>query len=168
MSTNDTVLIMANGASRVTPDPDGFAAGLTDVCADIARQLIADAEDASKDIAITVHQAASESEAVDAARAISRSNLLKCAIHGEDPNWGRVLSVLGNTTAAFESDQVDVAINGVTVCRGGGVGDDRNLVDMTDRDVHIGVYLAAGEAKATGWTNDLTADDVHENSVDST
>jgi len=168
MSTNDTVLIMANGASQTTPDQAEFTAVLTDVCADLARQLIADAEGASKDIAITVHQAASEQEAVDAARAISRSNLLKCAIHGEDPNWGRVLSALGTTTAAFESDRVDVAINGVTVCRGGGVGDDRNLVSMSDRDVHIDVYLAAGDAEATIWTNDLTADYVHENSAYST
>ena len=168
MSTNDTVLIMANGASRTTPDKAEFTAVLTDVCADLARQLIADAEGASKDIAITVHQAASEQEAVDAARAISRSNLLKCAIHGEDPNWGRVLSALGTTSAAFESDRVDVAINGVTVCRGGGVGDDRNLVSMSDRDVHIDVYLAAGDADATIWTNDLTADYVHENSAYST
>ncbi len=168
MSTNDTVLVMANGASHVTPDQAGFTAVLTDVCADLARQLIADAEGASKDIAITVHQAASEQEAVDAARAISRSNLLKCAIHGEDPNWGRVLSALGTTQAAFESNQVDVAINGVTVCRGGGVGDDRDLVDMSDRDVHIDVYLAAGDAEATIWTNDLTADYVHENSAYST
>lgn len=168
MSTNDTVVVMANGASCVTPDSAEFTAVLTDVCADLARQLIADAEGASKDIAITVHQAASESEAVDAARAISRSNLLKCAAHGEDPNWGRVLSALGTTRAAFESDQVDVAINGVTVCRGGGVGDDRDLVDMSGRDVCIDVYLSAGNAEATVWTNDLTADYVHENSAYST
>jgi len=168
MSTNDTVLIMANAASQATPDLEEFTAVLTDVCADLARQLIADAEGASKDIAITVHQAASEDEAVDAARAIGRSNLLKCAIHGEDPNWGRVLSALGTTSAAFESDQVDVAINGVTVCRGGGVGDHRDLVDMSDRDVHIDVYLSAGNAEATIWTNDLTADYVHENSAYST
>jgi N-acetylglutamate synthase (N-acetylornithine aminotransferase) len=138
------------------------------VCADLARQLIADAEGASKDIAITVYRAASEDDAVEAARAISRSNLLKCAIHGEDPNWGRVLSALGTTTAAFESDQVDVAINDVTVCRRGGVGDDRNLVDMSGRDVHIDVYLNAGSAEATVSTNDLTADYVHENSAYST
>ena len=168
MSTNDTVLIMANGASRIAPDEDAFTNVLTEVCADLALQLIADAEGASKEIAITVHQAASEQEAVDAARAISRSNLLKCAIHGEDPNWGRVLSALGTTDAAFESDRVDVAINGVTVCRGGGVGDDRNLVSMSDRNVHIDVYLAAGDAEATIWTNDLTADYVHENSAYST
>jgi glutamate N-acetyltransferase/amino-acid N-acetyltransferase len=168
MSTNDTVIAMANGASGLTPSASDFTAVLTDVCADLARQLIADAEGASKDIAITVHDAQSEEEAVEAARAISRSNLLKCAIHGEDPNWGRVLSALGTTSAAFESDHVDVAINGITVCRGGGVGDDRGFVNMSGRDVQIDVYLNAGDAKATIWTNDLTADYVHENSAYST
>ncbi len=168
MSTNDTVIAMANGASGTTPDPTEFTAVLTYVCADLARQLIADAEGASKDIAITVHTAASEDDAVEAARAIARSNLLKCAIHGEDPNWGRVLSALGTTAAAFESDQVDVVINDVMVCRGGGVGEDRTLVDMSGRDVHIDVFLNAGSAEATVWTNDLTADYVHENSAYST
>ena len=168
MSTNDTVIAMANGASGTKPDSDEFTQVLTEVCADLARQLIADAEGASKDIAITVHAATTEDEAVDAARAISRSNLLKCAIHGEDPNWGRVLSALGTTSVSFESDQVDVAINGVTVCRGGGVGEDRALVDMSGRDVRIDVHLNAGDAQATIWTNDLTADYVHENSAYST
>lgn len=168
MSTNDTVAILANGASGTTPEIEEFTGVLTDLCSDLARQLIADAEGASKDIAITVHAAASEADAVEAARAIARSNLLKCAIHGEDPNWGRVLSALGTTSVAFESDRVDVAINQITVCRGGGVGEDRSLVDMSARDVHIDVYLAAGQAQATVWTNDLTADYVHENSAYST
>ena len=168
MSTNDTVIALANGASGAKPHVDAFSAVLTEVCSDLARQLIADAEGASKDIAITVHAAASEDDAVEAARAISRSNLLKCAIHGEDPNWGRVLSALGTTSAVFQPHQVDVAINGVTVCRGGGVGEDRNLVDMSGRDVHIDVHLGAGASQATIWTNDLTADYVHENSAYST
>ena len=165
MSTNDTVILMASGASGVTPDPASFTDAVTEVCADLARQLIGDAEGASKDIAITVRAAASESDALEAARAISRSNLLKCAIHGEDPNWGRILSALGTTSAVFESDQVDVAINGVWVCRGGGVGDSRDLVDMSDRLVQIDVDLGAGDSEATILTNDLTADYVHENSA---
>ena len=115
-----------------------------------------------------MHEAASESDALEAARTIARSNLLKCAIHGEDPNWGRVLSALGTTTAAFESDHVDVAINGVTVCRGGGVGDPREGVNMSQRDVVIDVHLKAGPSTVTVWTNDLTADYVHENSAYST
>lgn len=165
MSTNDTVLLMASGASGVTPDPGSFTDAVTEVCADLARQLIADAEGASKDIEITVRGAASETDALVAARAISRSNLLKCALHGEDPNWGRILSALGTTSATFESDHVNVAINGVWVCRGGGVGEPRDLVDMSDRRVLIDVDLGAGSFEATILTNDLTADYVHENSA---
>jgi len=165
MSTNDTVLLLVSGASGVAPDPGSFTDAVTEVCADLARQLIADAEGASKDIAISVRGAASEADALEAARAISRSNLLKCAIHGEDPNWGRILAALGTTSAAFESDRVDVAINGVWVCRGGGVGDPRDLVDMSERRVRIEVDLAAGTSEATILTNDLTAEYVHENSA---
>lgn len=165
MSTNDTVLLLASGASGIAPDPASFADALTEVCADLARQLIGDAEGASKDIEIAVRSAASESDALEVARAIARSSLLKCAIHGEDPNWGRILSAAGTTAAAFEAAQVDVAINDVWVCRGGGVGEPRELVDMTGRRVRIDVDLAAGSSAATVWTNDLTADYVHENSA---
>lgn len=168
MSTNDTVLLMASGSSGVRPDPHEFASTLTRVCADLARQLIADAEGASKEIAITVEQAASEADAVEAGRAIARSNLLKCAIHGEDPNWGRVLAALGTTSAAFDPDEVDVAMNGVWVCRQGGVGDDRGAVDLSPRQVDITVRLGAGPASATILANDLTASYVHENSAYST
>ena len=168
MSTNDTVLLLASGASGVAPDPASFTDAVTEVCADLARQLITDAEGASKDIEITVRGAVSEADALLGARAISRSNLLKCAIHGEDPNWGRILSALGTTSAAFEPERVDVAINGVWVCRGGGVGESRDLVDMSGRLVRIDVELGAGTAEASILTNDLTADYVHENSAYST
>lgn len=168
MSTNDTVLLLASGASGVAPDPASFTDAVTEVCADLARQLIADAEGASKDIDISVIHAATEEDALEAARAISRSNLLKCAIHGEDPNWGRILSALGTTSAAFQPDQVDVAINDVWVCKAGGVGESRDLVDMTGRLVRIVVNLGAGSASASVLTNDLTADYVHENSAYST
>lgn len=165
MSTNDTVLLLANGASGVVPPALEFESLLAEVCAELARKLIGDAEGASKDIRIHVSAAASESDALQVARAISRSNLLKCAIHGEDPNWGRVLSSIGTTQAAFEPDQIDVAINGVWVCRNGMTGDDRNLVDMSGREVTITVALRAGDHEATLWTNDLTAMYVHENSA---
>lgn len=168
MSTNDTVLLLASGASGVAPDPASFTDAVTEVCADLARQLIGDAEGASKDIDISVVNAATEADALEAARAISRSNLLKCAIHGEDPNWGRILSALGTTAAAFEPEQVDVAINDVWVCKGGGVGESRDLVDMTGRLTRIVVDLRAGSASASVLTNDLTADYVHENSAYST
>ncbi|MFI9627801.1 bifunctional glutamate N-acetyltransferase/amino-acid acetyltransferase ArgJ [Streptomyces sp. NPDC052042] len=165
MSTNDTVLLLASGASGITPDEGEFAKAVHDVCADLARQLIGDAEGASKDIRIEVVNAATEDDAVEVGRSIARNNLLKCAIHGEDPNWGRVLSAIGTTKAAFDPDQLNVAINGVWVCRNGSVGDDRDLVDMRYREVAITADLAAGTESAVIWANDLTADYVHENSA---
>ncbi|MFI8456838.1 bifunctional glutamate N-acetyltransferase/amino-acid acetyltransferase ArgJ [Kitasatospora sp. NPDC085464] len=168
MSTNDTVLLLASGASGVTPDGAEFAEAVRTVSADLARQLIGDAEGAGKDIRIDVTGAATEDEAVEVARTISRNNLLKCAIHGEDPNWGRVLAAIGTTSAAFDPNELDVAINGVWVCKDGGVGEDRDLVDMTGREVVITADLNAGPASASVWTNDLTADYVHENSAYST
>jgi glutamate N-acetyltransferase/amino-acid N-acetyltransferase len=168
MSTNDTVLLLASGASGVEPTQADLQAAVTAVCADLARQLIADAEGASKDVEVQVVGAASEDDALEVARSIARNNLLKCALHGNDPNWGRVLAAVGTTSAAFEPDQLDVAMNGVTVCRSGAVGDDRDLVDLSGREVRITVDLHAGSESVTVWTNDLTADYVHENSAYST
>ncbi|MFJ4035587.1 bifunctional glutamate N-acetyltransferase/amino-acid acetyltransferase ArgJ [Streptomyces griseoluteus] len=165
MSTNDTVLLLSSGASGITPGYDDFADAVREVCADLGRQLIGDAEGASKDIKVEVINAATEEDAVEVGRSIARNNLLKCALHGEDPNWGRVLSAIGTTKAAFEPDRLNVAINGVWVCRDGSVGEDRDLVDMRYREVHIVADLAAGNETATIWTNDLTADYVHENSA---
>lgn len=165
MSTNDTVLLLASGASGVVPEQDAFAEAVRTVCADLARQLIGDAEGASKDIRIEVINAASEDDAVEVGRSIARNNLLKCAIHGEDPNWGRVLSAIGTTSAVFEPDQLNVAINDVWVCKNGSVGEDRELVDMRYREVRITADLAAGTESAVIWANDLTADYVHENSA---
>ncbi|MFD0416342.1 bifunctional glutamate N-acetyltransferase/amino-acid acetyltransferase ArgJ [Streptomyces sp. NPDC127108] len=165
MSTNDTVLLLASGAAGVTPAYAEFADAVRTVCDDLARQLIGDAEGASKDIRIEVIGAADEDDAVEVGRSIARNNLLKCAIHGEDPNWGRVLSAIGTTSAAFEPDRLNVAINDVWVCRNGSVGEDRDLVDMRYREVRITADLAAGSASAVIWANDLTADYVHENSA---
>ncbi|MFB8269664.1 bifunctional glutamate N-acetyltransferase/amino-acid acetyltransferase ArgJ [Streptomyces sp. NPDC055955] len=165
MSTNDTVLLLASGAAEVAPEYAEFAEAVRTVCDDLGRQLIGDAEGASKDIRVDVVNAATEDDAVEVGRSIARNNLLKCAIHGEDPNWGRVLSAIGTTSAAFEPDQLNVAINGVWVCKNGGVGEDRELVDMCFREVVITADLAAGSETATIWTNDLTADYVHENSA---
>jgi glutamate N-acetyltransferase / amino-acid N-acetyltransferase len=168
MSTNDTVLLLASGATQTKPDLAEFTGLLTAACADLAAQMQADAEGASKSIAIEVTHAATEEDAVEVARAIARCNLLKCAIHGEDPNWGRVLAAAGTTDAAFEPDQLAVAINGVWVCRAGAAADDRSGVDLTPREVTITVDLAAGEHAATILTTDLTAAYVHENSAYST
>ncbi|OEJ97007.1 bifunctional glutamate N-acetyltransferase/amino-acid acetyltransferase ArgJ [Streptomyces thermolilacinus] len=165
MSTNDTVLLLASGASGTTPAYDDFADAVREVCDSLGRQLIGDAEGASKDIRVEVVNAATEADAVEVGRSIARNNLLKCAIHGEDPNWGRVLSAIGTTNAAFEPDRLNVAINGVWVCKNGSVGEDRDLVDMRYREVTITADLAAGTESAVIWTNDLTADYVHENSA---
>ncbi|MGA4838482.1 bifunctional glutamate N-acetyltransferase/amino-acid acetyltransferase ArgJ [Streptomyces sp. G45] len=165
MSTNDTVLLLASGASGVAPEHAAFAAAVRAVCEDLARQLIGDAEGASKDIRIDVINAVTEDDAVEAGRSIARNNLLKCAIHGEDPNWGRVLSAIGTTSATFEPDRLNVAINGVWVCKDGSIGADRTSVDMRGREVVITADLAAGTESATLWANDLTAEFVHENSA---
>jgi glutamate N-acetyltransferase/amino-acid N-acetyltransferase len=168
MSTNDTVLLLASGASGVQPSEAQLARAVEQACSELARMLVADAEGASKEVAVEVVGAATEADAVEVGRAVTRSNLLKCAIHGEDPNWGRVLAAVGTTRAVFEPSDLAVAINGVWVCRDGAAGEDRSLVDMAGREVRITVDLGAGEATATVWTNDLTADYVHENSAYST
>jgi glutamate N-acetyltransferase/amino-acid N-acetyltransferase len=168
MSTNDTVLLLASGASGVTPEPAAFAAAVERLCVDLCRQLLADAEGATKDVAIEVVGAATEADAVEVGRAVARSNLLKCAFFGNDPNWGRVLAAVGTTGAAFEPDALDVAINGVQVCRAGGAGEPRALVDLSGRDIAVLIDLHAGPATATVWTNDLSLAYVHENSAYST
>jgi len=165
MSTNDTVALLASGASGVEPDEAAFALALTAVCRDLAEQLQADAEGASHDIAIEVVNAASEDDAVTVGRAVSRSNLFKAAIFGNDPNWGRVLSAIGTTDAEFDPYGIDVAINGVQVSTGGEPDQPRDLVDLTPRKVHLLIDLHAGEETATILTNDLTHDYVHENSA---
>jgi glutamate N-acetyltransferase/amino-acid N-acetyltransferase len=165
MSTNDTVLLMASGATGVRPDLGEFTVTLTEVCADLARQLQLDAEGAQKMITIEVIGAATENDAVTVGRAIARSNLVKCAIGGEDPNWGRILAAVGTTDAAFEPDRLNVAVNGVWVCRHGAAGDERAKVDLTPKDVTITVDLSAGPQSAVILTTDLTAAYVHENSA---
>jgi glutamate N-acetyltransferase/amino-acid N-acetyltransferase len=168
MSTNDTVLLLASGAAGVKPDHKDFTRALTEVCADLARQLQLDAEGASKMITIEVVGAASEADAVTVGRSVARNNLLKCAIAGEDPNWGRVLSAIGTTDAVFHPDRLNVAMNGVWVCRGGAAGDERSKVDLRGRDVTITVDLSAGPNAAVILTTDLTEAYVHENSAYST
>ena len=165
MSTNDTVLLLASGASGRQPAEEDLARAVHAVCSDLSRQLIDDAEGASKTIAVEVIRAASEADAVTVGRAIARSNLLKCAIHGEDPNWGRVLAAVGTTDAAFEPERLAVSLGGVWVCRDGAAAEDRTKVDLSGRLVTIVVDLAAGDDEATVWTNDLTAAYVHENSA---
>ncbi|HEU4909787.1 MAG TPA: bifunctional glutamate N-acetyltransferase/amino-acid acetyltransferase ArgJ [Propionibacteriaceae bacterium] len=168
MSTNDTVIVMSSGASGVRPPAGDFQAALDEACHDLAFQLLADAEGAAHTIAIQVDHAASEDDAVQVGRAIARSNLFKCAVFGQDPNWGRVLAAIGTTTADFEPDRIDVSFNGVQVCRNGSVGDPRELVDLSGKDVEVIVDLHNGRHSATIWTNDLTYDYVKENAEYST
>lgn len=159
MSTNDTVLLLASGASGTTPSPEAFDAAVAEVLARLGRRLVADAEGATHDIAITVSGATTEAAAEAAARTVSSSNLLKCAVAGGDANWGRVVSQLGAVPAdvcPFDPDQVDVAINGVTIFRHGSPGASRETVDMSARETRINIDLSAGDARATVWTNDLT------------
>ena len=169
MSTSDTVVLMASGASGATPDDAAFTEAVTAVCADLARQLVADAEGASHDIAITVTGATTEDAGLAVARAVSRSNLVKAAIFGNDPNWGRILSQVGTVpeeVAPFDPLELDVSVNGVMVCRAGGAHESPEKVDLAaSRDVDITIDLHAGDAEITLWTNDLTHAYVHENSA---
>lgn len=165
MSTNDTVLLLASGASAISADPVALERAVEQACGDLAMQLLADAEGATKEVTIEVRAAATEDDAVEVGRSIARNNLVKTALFGSDPNWGRILAAVGTTAAAFEPDQLAVAINGVWVCRGGAAAEDRSKVDLSGRSVHIIVDLAAGDETATVWTNDLSHGYVHENSA---
>ncbi|MFT4188234.1 MAG: bifunctional glutamate N-acetyltransferase/amino-acid acetyltransferase ArgJ [Aeromicrobium sp.] len=167
-STNDTVLLMASGASGVSPDLAEFTDRLTDLCRDLALQLLADAEGADHEIAIETRNAATEADALAVGRSVARSNLFKCAIFGKDPNWGRVLASIGTTDAAFDPANLDVALNGVWVCKNSGPAEDQNLVDLEPRQVTVTIDLKCGKEAATIWTNDLTHAYVHENSAYST
>ena len=131
-------------------------------------QITVDAEGAAHEISIEVVGAASESDALTVGREIARSNLFKCAIFGGDPNWGRVLSAIGVTHATFDPDALDVSFNGIQICRAGGIGEPRELVDLRDREVSVVVDLHAGDRRATIWTTDLTYDYVRENAEYST
>ncbi|GLY07556.1 MULTISPECIES: bifunctional glutamate N-acetyltransferase/amino-acid acetyltransferase ArgJ [Actinoplanes] len=165
MSTNDTVLLMASGASDRAPGLEELTAAVTEVCHDLAQQLIGDAEGATKHIAIQVQGAASEADAVQVGRVVANNNLVKTALFGNDPNWGRILAAVGTTSAAFEPDRIDVAINGVWICKGGAAAEDRSKVDLSGRDVTITIHLREGEMDATIWTTDLSHAYVHENSA---
>jgi glutamate N-acetyltransferase / amino-acid N-acetyltransferase len=165
MSTNDTVTLLASGASGITPTEEDFTDALTGACTDLARQLLADAEGADHEIAITVLNAATEDDAVEVGRSVARSNLFKAAVFGKDPNWGRVLASVGTTRAVFDPADLDVAMNGVWVCRRSTPDEDPALVDLGPRQVEVTIDLKTGDARATVWTNDLTHAYVHENSA---
>jgi glutamate N-acetyltransferase/amino-acid N-acetyltransferase len=164
-STNDTVLLMASGASGAAPAVDTLTEHLTTVCRDLALQLLADAEGADHEIAIEVRGAATEDDAVEVGRSVARSNLFKAAVFGKDPNWGRVLASVGTTSATFDPADLDVALNGVWVCRDSGPGEPPTSVSLEERSVTVTIDLKSGPESATVWTNDLTHAYVHENSA---
>jgi len=168
MSTNDTVVLLASGASGLSPTEAELTEAVTAACHELAQQLLADAEGATKEITIEVRGAESTDDAVEVGRSVARNNLVKTALFGADPNWGRILAAVGTTAAAFEPDQLAVAINGVWICRNGSAAEDRSKVDLSGRAVHIVVDLGAGPDTATIWTNDLSLAYVHENSAYST
>lgn len=165
MSTNDQVTLMASGASGVRPSQAEFQDLLTELCLDLATQLMNDAEGSSHNIYIEVSSAASEADAVEVGRALARNNLFKTAIYGNDPNWGRILAAIGTTSATFDPYNIDVSINGVLVSTRGGPASDRSLVDLSPRDVRISINLNSGDFVATVLTNDLTHAYVEENSA---
>lgn len=167
-STNDTVLLMGSGASGVELSPETLAILLTDVCSSLANQLIADAEGSTKSVSISVSGSASEQDAVEIARACARNNLLKCAIFGGDPNWGRVLAAVGTANAHMDPLTIDVTLNGVEVAKNSAPFADKNLVTFDGRNVLIEINMNIGGSSATVITNDLSHDYVHENSAYST
>jgi len=167
-STNDTVLFMSSGASGVTITDYELEDMLMQVCGSLAAQLIADAEGSTKTVAIKVLNAASEKEAVEVGRACARNNLLKAAIFGGDPNWGRVLAAVGTADAHMDPLAIDVKLNGVQVCSDSAPDADKTTVNFEARLVEIEIDLKVGNSTATIMTNDLTHDYVHENSAYST
>jgi glutamate N-acetyltransferase/amino-acid N-acetyltransferase len=164
-STNDTVLLMGSGASGHAPTSDDLESALMQVCGSLSQQLIADAEGSTKTVSIKVSGAMSEVDAVEVARACARNNLLKCAIFGGDPNWGRVLAAVGTARVPLNPLDIDVTLNGIEVAKSSAPFADRNQVSFTDRLVTIDIDLKLGKASATVFTNDLSHDYVHENSA---
>ncbi len=168
MSTNDTVLLMGSGASGIQLGGEKLEEVLMEICGSLAEQLIEDAEGSTKTVAITVQGAKTEADAVQVARACARNNLLKCAIFGGDPNWGRVLAAVGTADAEIDSLAIDVNLNGVQVAKSSAPYADKTLVSFDKRLVELIINLNVGNATATVRTNDLSHDYVHENSAYST
>ena len=165
MSTNDTVLLLASGASGTEPEPAAFTAALTGVCRDLAEQMQADAEGVTKRIRVRVTGAADEDDAVTIARSVARDSLVKTALFGSDPNWGRVAAAAGYAEAQLDPERLDVTINGALLCRGGAAAGDRSAADLTGKDVLVEVELGLGDGTAEILTTDLSHAYVEENSA---
>ncbi|MGH3898169.1 MAG: bifunctional glutamate N-acetyltransferase/amino-acid acetyltransferase ArgJ [Pseudonocardiaceae bacterium] len=164
-STNDTVLLLASGASKITPDWAEFAAAVQQVCHQLVRSLQVDAEGVTKEISITVRGAAGDADALAAASAVARDNLVKTAFFGSDPNWGRIAAAVGASAATVAADTLDIRINGVLLCQGGAVAADRSKADLSGREITVEIDLHLGEGEATVLTTDLSHGYVEENSA---
>ncbi|HEX2299191.1 MAG TPA: bifunctional glutamate N-acetyltransferase/amino-acid acetyltransferase ArgJ [Pseudonocardiaceae bacterium] len=164
-STNDTVLLLASGASGVRPEPERFAAAVRQLCYELVRRLQADAEGVTKEITITVRGAAGDAEALAAARAVARDNLVKTAFFGSDPNWGRIAAAVGAAPVTVQADALDIRINDVLLCQGGTRAADRSQADLSGRDIRVEVELHLGGGEATVLTTDLSHGYVEENSA---
>jgi glutamate N-acetyltransferase / amino-acid N-acetyltransferase len=165
MSTNDTVIVMASGASGVEADPVDLTAALTAVCRDLAQQMQADAEGVTKRITVRVSGAATEEDAVTIARTVARDSLVKTALFGSDPNWGRVAAAVGYADADVNPELLDVTINGALLCRGGVLAGERTAADMSGKEITVAVELGLGDGVAEILTTDLSHAYVEENSA---
>lgn len=164
-STNDTVLLLASGASGVAPSQSALTEAVSAICDDLAEQLMADAEGVTKRVRVTVAGAASESEALTGARAIARDNLVKTALFGSDPNWGRVLAAIGIAPIALDPDRISVYFNGQAVCKNGVGAPGARSIDLSGTDIAVRVELGIGAGEATVRTTDLSHAYVEENSA---
>jgi glutamate N-acetyltransferase / amino-acid N-acetyltransferase len=167
-STNDTVLLLASGASGVTPGEAEFADALQAVCADLARGLQADAEGVTKRIAVTVSGADSDADALLGARAVARDSLVKTALFGSDPNWGRIAAAIGASEARVDPASLAVTVNGVLLCSAAAAVGDRSKADLSGPEITVEVELGLGTGTATVLTTDLSHAYVEENSAYST
>jgi glutamate N-acetyltransferase/amino-acid N-acetyltransferase len=165
MSTNDTVIVMASGASGVEADPIDLTNALTAVCKDLAAQMQADAEGVTKRITVRVSGAVTEDEAVVVARTVARDSLVKTALFGSDPNWGRIAAAVGYSAADVNPDLLDVAVNGVLLCKGGVAAGDRGAADLSGKEILVQVELGLGDGVAEILTTDLSHAYVEENSA---
>ena len=164
-STNDTVLLLANGASGVAPSQEDLEAAVFTVCDDLAAQLMADAEGVTKRVRVTVSGAASEDEALTVARAVARDSLVKTALFGSDPNWGRVLAAVGIAPVTLDPNRIAVSFNGNPVCVDSVGAPGAREVDLSGEDIDVLIELNVGEGTAMVRTTDLSHAYVEENSA---
>ncbi|MQA63350.1 MAG: bifunctional glutamate N-acetyltransferase/amino-acid acetyltransferase ArgJ [Actinophytocola sp.] len=164
-STNDTVLLLSSGASGITPDIDEFTSLLADVSLSLVRQLQADAEGATKLVDIKVTGAASKADAVRVGRTVAEDNLVKTALFGSDPNWGRVAMAVGRSDARLDPAKLAITMNGVTLLDAGAPAEDRAAADLSGPRIEIEIALGAGDHQATVYSTDLSHGYVEENSA---